>query len=64
MTHRKTACLFSVCLRLGALLAGKSEQEENHLGEYGRNLGLSFQLIDDVLDFTSSEQVLGKPTRK
>ena len=62
LTHRKTACLFSVCLRLGALLAGKSEQEENHLGEYGRNLGLSFQLIDDVLDFTSSEQVLGKPT--
>jgi len=62
LTHRKTACLFSVCLRLGALLAGRSEQEETQLGEYGRNLGLSFQLIDDVLDFTSSEQVLGKPT--
>ena len=62
LTHRKTAYLFSVCLRLGAVLAGKSEEEESQLGAYGRNLGLSFQLIDDVLDFTSSEQILGKPT--
>ena len=61
LTYRKTACLFSACLRLGALLAGKNEDEENQLGCYGRNLGLSFQLIDDVLDFTSSEEVLGKP---
>ena len=60
LTYRKTAYLFSVCLRLGALLAGKSE-EEGQLGAYGRNLGLSFQLIDDVLDFTSSEEILGKP---
>jgi octaprenyl-diphosphate synthase len=62
LTYRKTACLFSACLRLGALLAGKNEEEESQLGTYGRNLGLSFQLIDDVLDFTSSEEVLGKPT--
>ena len=61
LTYRKTAYLFSVCLRLGALLAGKSAEEENRLGAYGRNLGLSFQLIDDVLDFTSSEEILGKP---
>ena len=61
LTYRKTAYLFSVCLRLGALLAGKSEEEESQLGAYGRNLGLSFQLIDDVLDFTSSEEILGKP---
>jgi len=61
LTYCKTAYLFSVCLRLGALLAGKSEEEESQLGAYGRNLGLSFQLIDDVLDFTSSEEVLGKP---
>jgi len=61
LTYRKTACLFSVCLRLGALLAGKSEAEENQLGAYGHNLGMSFQLIDDVLDFTSSEEILGKP---
>jgi octaprenyl-diphosphate synthase len=62
LTYRKTAYLFSVCLRLGAVLAGKSEEEENLLGSYGLNLGLSFQLIDDLLDFTSSEEVLGKPT--
>lgn len=62
MTYRKTAYLFSVCLRLGAVLAGKSEEEESLLGSYGLNLGLSFQLIDDLLDFTSSEEVLGKPT--
>jgi octaprenyl-diphosphate synthase len=61
LTYRKTACLFSVSLRLGAVLAGRSEVEESQLGAYGHNLGLSFQLIDDVLDFTSSEEILGKP---
>ena len=61
LTYRKTACLFSVCLRLGAVLAGRSEEEERLLGAYGHNFGLSFQLIDDVLDFTSSEEILGKP---
>jgi len=61
LTYRKTACLFSACLRLGALLAGKTQEEENQLGAYGLNLGLSFQLIDDLLDFTSSEEILGKP---
>ena len=62
LTYRKTAYLFSVCLRLGAVLAERSAEEENQLGAYGLNLGLSFQLIDDVLDFTSSEKILGKPT--
>jgi len=61
LTYRKTAYLFSVCLRLGAVLGGKSVEEGTQLGEYGHNLGLSFQLIDDVLDFTSSEAILGKP---
>ena len=61
LAYRKTACLFSVCLRLGALLGAKNEEEEKRLGLYGINLGLAFQLIDDILDFTSSEQVLGKP---
>jgi octaprenyl-diphosphate synthase len=61
LAYRKTACLFSASLRLGALLGGKDEKEEMQLGEYGINLGLAFQMIDDVLDFTSSEDVLGKP---
>ena len=62
LAFRKTACLFSVCLRLGAILAGKSKEVELQLGAYGTNVGLAFQLTDDVLDFTSSEDVLGKPT--
>jgi octaprenyl-diphosphate synthase len=61
LAYRKTACLFSACLRLGALLGGRDEAEEAQLGAYGTNLGLAFQLVDDILDFTSSEDVLGKP---
>lgn len=61
LTYRKTACLFSACLRTGALLADRPEEEENLIASYGINLGLAFQLIDDVLDFTSSEKKLGKP---
>jgi octaprenyl-diphosphate synthase len=61
LAYRKTACLFSACLRLGALLGGKGEEEESQLGSYGLNFGMAFQLIDDVLDFTSSEEILGKP---
>lgn len=61
LAYRKTACLFSASLRLGALLGGKDEEEELRLGSYGTHLGLAFQLIDDVLDFTSSEAILGKP---
>jgi octaprenyl-diphosphate synthase len=61
LAYRKTACLFSACLRVGALLGARGEEEESQLGAYGINLGLAFQLIDDVLDFTSTEEVLGKP---
>ena len=61
LTYRKTACLFSACLRTGALLADRPEEEENLMASYGINLGLAFQLIDDVLDLTSSEKKLGKP---
>jgi octaprenyl-diphosphate synthase len=61
LTYRKTACLFSACLRTGALLADRPEEEESLLASYGISLGLAFQLIDDILDFTSSEQKLGKP---
>jgi len=61
LAYRKTACLFSACLRLGAILGERPRQEETQLGAYGVNLGLAFQLIDDLLDFTSSEEILGKP---
>ena len=61
LAYRKTACLFAACLRLGALLSGKNEGFEMQLASYGANLGLAFQVIDDLLDFTSSEETLGKP---
>jgi octaprenyl-diphosphate synthase len=61
LIYRKTACLFSVSMRLGAVLAGASEVEENRLATYGRTVGLAFQIVDDVLDLTATEEVLGKP---
>jgi octaprenyl-diphosphate synthase len=61
LIFRKTACLFSVSMRLGAILGKATEEQEQRLGEYGRNLGLAFQIVDDVLDLTASEEVLGKP---
>jgi octaprenyl-diphosphate synthase len=61
LIFRKTACLFSVSMRMGALLGKATEEQEARLGEYGRHLGLAFQIVDDVLDLTASEAVLGKP---
>ena len=61
LIYRKTACLFRVSMRLGAVLADVSEAFEEQLGEYGRNLGVAFQIVDDVLDLTASEETLGKP---
>ena len=61
LVDRKTACLFSVCAKLGALVAGADPQAEERLGEYAWNLGMAFQLVDDVLDFTAREKTLGKP---
>ena len=61
LVHRKTASLFSACARLGAICGGADESTESRLGEFAWNLGMAFQLVDDVLDFTSSEKMLGKP---
>jgi octaprenyl-diphosphate synthase len=61
LIQRKTACLFSTCTRLGAIVSGASAQDEETLARYGRSLGMAFQLVDDVLDLTASEDVLGKP---
>jgi len=57
----KTACLFSGCARLGAVLGGMELAGEEALAEYGRYAGLAFQLVDDLLDFTASVEQLGKP---
>ncbi len=70
LIYRKTACLFKVSMQLGAVIANTAVtpgQEpldapfEETLGEYGRNLGLAFQIVDDVLDLTAKDDVLGKP---
>jgi len=61
LIYRKTACLFSVCMRMGAILGGATAEQEESLSQYGRNLGMAFQIVDDVLDLTASENVLGKP---
>ncbi len=61
LVDRKTASLFSACARLGALVAGADPGVEEKLAEYAWNLGMAFQLVDDVLDFTAAESVLGKP---
>jgi octaprenyl-diphosphate synthase len=61
LIYRKTACLFSVCMRMGAILGGATPEQEQNLAQYGRDLGMAFQIVDDVLDLTASEDVLGKP---
>ena len=61
LIYRKTACLFSVSMQLGAAVTNATPVVEAALGEYGRNLGLAFQIVDDVLDLTAAEDVLGKP---
>ena len=57
---RKTAYLFSASCEIGAILGEAGEEQQIALREYGMNLGTAFQLIDDLLDFTSSEDALGK----
>jgi octaprenyl-diphosphate synthase len=58
--RRKTAYLFSGCCEVGAILGGASESQQKALSQYGMNLGMAFQLTDDLLDFTSTEDALGK----
>jgi octaprenyl-diphosphate synthase len=61
LVDRKTASLFSACARLGGIMGGAGESTEARLGEFSWNLGIAFQLVDDVLDFTAREKTLGKP---
>lgn len=58
---RKTAYLFSACCEIGALLGGADPNAQSMLRDYGMNLGIAFQLVDDLLDFTGTEDSLGKP---
>ena len=59
--QRKTAYLFSACCEIGAILGGAQPEQQIALREYGMNLGTAFQLVDDLLDFTATDEALGKP---
>jgi octaprenyl-diphosphate synthase len=59
--RRKTAFLFSGCAEIGGLLGTCTLEQRTALREYGFNLGIAFQIVDDVLDYTADEAVLGKP---
>ncbi|TKR95588.1 hypothetical protein L596_009732 [Steinernema carpocapsae] len=61
-TYNKTASLFANSCKSVAVLSDAGEDAQQRAYEYGRHLGLAFQLVDDLLDFESSAEVLGKPT--
>jgi octaprenyl-diphosphate synthase len=58
---RKTAVLFSACAQIGAILGSAGGDEQERMRLYGLNVGMAFQLVDDILDLTSTESRLGKP---
>ncbi|HLT14372.1 MAG TPA: octaprenyl diphosphate synthase [Marinobacter sp.] len=58
--HNKTAMLFEASSHTGALLAGASPEQEAALKDYGKHLGLAFQLVDDVLDYQGDAETMGK----
>ncbi|KAK7586208.1 hypothetical protein V9T40_004084 [Parthenolecanium corni] len=61
-TYRKTASLIANGLKAEAMLAGADPKLSEIAFEYGRNVGIAFQLVDDLLDFISSTDAMGKPT--
>lgn len=58
---RKTAYLISACCEIGAILAGASPTQQEIMRNFGLKIGVAFQLADDLLDFTSTNEKLGKP---
>lgn len=56
----KTAVLFAAAAQIGAVVADRPESEETALESFGRNLGVAFQLVDDVLDYSAEQEALGK----
>ena len=60
----KTAVLMSAACACGAIITGAEKKAEQSLGEFGLNMGIAFQLMDDLLDYISTEEVFGKPVGK
>jgi len=61
IVRRKTAYMFAACAEAGGIVGGATADERAALSQYGSSVGIAFQLIDDVLDFVSTEDKLGKP---
>lgn len=60
-TSHKTACLIAACCKGGAIVSEASDQDIENLHRYGMNLGIAFQIIDDILDYTENQETIGKP---
>jgi octaprenyl-diphosphate synthase len=61
IVRRKTAYLFAGCARIGGMLGPTTREQQEALWDYGLHIGMAFQIVDDLLDFTGDETVLGKP---
>ena len=61
IVRRKTAYLFAGCAKIGGMLGPTTREQQEALWDYGLNIGMAFQIADDLLDFTGDEVVLGKP---
>jgi octaprenyl-diphosphate synthase len=61
IVRRKTAYLFAGCAKIGGMLGTISREQQEALWDYGLNIGMAFQIADDLLDFVGDEVVLGKP---
>ena len=61
MYSLKTCALLKAAAKIGCILAGADEHKINAATEYAENIGLAFQIMDDILDVTGEEQKLGKP---
>src|SRR5688572_33280547 len=61
IVRRKTAYLFAGCAKIGGMLGPTTREQQDALWDYGFNIGMAFQIVDDLLDFTGEETALGKP---
>jgi octaprenyl-diphosphate synthase len=61
IVRRKTAYLFAGCARIGGMLGPTTREQQEALWDYGLNIGMAFQIVDDLLDFTGDAAALGKP---
>src|SRR5579871_920258 len=59
--RHKTACLMAACCKGGAIVSEAPQEEVHLLHDYGMNLGVAFQIIDDILDYTEDQTTIGKP---